>query len=946
MGAGVYSPQEAGEGPSIFGVAKAIGSKIRDAAQEAKEEREKADKEGVQVKKGSLFKSALGNKFNPIKSKKSKANWNKQFSWNQKKADKPSSVNGQPTGGGGSGQRSGGEKLKNFIAGGFSAILKDTTQMVSKLNNLNTLSNDNVAAAQRSSDTLTIIKETLTTQTDLRRKAVESAKFAQSEKQLERTKDTAGLFSNKKTDGGGDKKSDEPGGGPDWLNWLLGPLQALDFIPDKWFQKLNPFKKPKVTTGGTPSGPRMPGTRPRVTTSGGATAPKVPGVKPSTPRVGGRAGGGLLGAVALPLAQLFEPQILDGISGLHDGLGVGLGKLSDDEIKKKYEEEKKRVESIESGPFGGLFGNLFVPEMRDFSELPMLTREMEKRKLSLSEGGIVDNPTETNLYPGDQVIPLDSKVGRELTGDAQDAQTNKDLMAIPFKTVGASILGISNRMLKATDTGIAGDMVRQDIAKLSRDFGIANVLTTTSLGKAQFGTSNTEEKSKNFLQKLLEKVGFNFGDSGDSGAGNGGGNNNPTPPDIENTQVKNEVDLGANTHPDVGFTPGQQFGARQGAHRGSDIGTGGQKGYYVALKKSGTVVNNSSDATSGNWVGIDVGNGTEYRFMHLAQKSPLKVGDPYNGQTIGEIGNTGRSSGEHLHFEKLVNGTHVDPKDDAKSLLSIGKELQVNFSPPNTRQPPAQRPSSNARGGNVAAIAMGTNDLGVDSSIPQRNTQRIVKYVKEKGYNPVVIPPFNEGKFKKPREGVLRGARLAGAPVVNMSGKPVDQYGHNSKSDRQRLGRMFKESLLVGDSNAVGIKYFSPKSRLIGGVGKDTDSIWLDVKNSGLKSIVPPKKNPSTPSPSPSGGRSPAPARPAQPATPSRTPPRTPQAAATVPSTPQVNLGQGGASQSGELNSIVVQAPAQQKINTAGTSGTFGSPVQAGYTSSVTFSDFLYEDLV
>ncbi len=111
-------------------------------------------------------------------------------------------------------------------------------------------------------------------------------------------------------------------------------------------------------------------------------------------------------------------------------------------------------------------------------------------------------------------------------------------------------------------------------------------------------------------------------------------------------------------------------------HSGVDIGTSGKKGYYVALKADGKVTVNQYGSAAGNMLFIKVGN-LEYVFMHLARKSNLKVGESYTaGTPIGEIGNTGRSYGEHLHFEVRPAGggagTGVDP-NSYLNMLEIGK---------------------------------------------------------------------------------------------------------------------------------------------------------------------------------------------------------------------------------------------------------------------------------
>jgi len=121
-------------------------------------------------------------------------------------------------------------------------------------------------------------------------------------------------------------------------------------------------------------------------------------------------------------------------------------------------------------------------------------------------------------------------------------------------------------------------------------------------------------------------------------------------------------------------------------HHGIDIAPAGP-GYYVALKLSGTVDYIGFDAGGyGNFVDIKSEN-TIYRFAHLA-KVFVKSGQSYNGQTIGEIGSTGGSTGIHLHFEVRPGGKNsIDPRPYL-GLLSIGKTItgipgQFNLAPGN-----------------------------------------------------------------------------------------------------------------------------------------------------------------------------------------------------------------------------------------------------------------------
>jgi len=64
----------------------------------------------------------------------------------------------------------------------------------------------------------------------------------------------------------------------------------------------------------------------------------------------------------------------------------------------------------------------------------------------------------------------------------------------------------------------------------------------------------------------------------------------------------------------------------------------------------------------GNLVEIDHGNGYITRYGHN-EKILVKVGDRVRkGQAISLIGSTGRSTGPHVHFEVVLNGTVVNPE--------------------------------------------------------------------------------------------------------------------------------------------------------------------------------------------------------------------------------------------------------------------------------------------
>ena len=108
------------------------------------------------------------------------------------------------------------------------------------------------------------------------------------------------------------------------------------------------------------------------------------------------------------------------------------------------------------------------------------------------------------------------------------------------------------------------------------------------------------------------------------------------------------------------FTRTSGFGSRWGRqHKGIDLAV--SVGTTVYAADGGTVVEAQYSGSYGNVVMIDHQNGQETRYAHNS-KLLVKKGDKvYQGQPIAKSGNTGRSTGPHVHFEIRFNGEPRNP---------------------------------------------------------------------------------------------------------------------------------------------------------------------------------------------------------------------------------------------------------------------------------------------
>lgn len=107
-------------------------------------------------------------------------------------------------------------------------------------------------------------------------------------------------------------------------------------------------------------------------------------------------------------------------------------------------------------------------------------------------------------------------------------------------------------------------------------------------------------------------------------------------------------------------------------HAGLDFA--GPVGAPVYAAANGTVRFAGYNHGYGNIVEVDHGNGLTTRYAHMSRFRTAVGQTVEAGQIIGAIGNTGRSTGPHLHFEVRVHGRPVNPRPFLEKALNVQQE--------------------------------------------------------------------------------------------------------------------------------------------------------------------------------------------------------------------------------------------------------------------------------
>jgi murein DD-endopeptidase MepM/ murein hydrolase activator NlpD len=142
-----------------------------------------------------------------------------------------------------------------------------------------------------------------------------------------------------------------------------------------------------------------------------------------------------------------------------------------------------------------------------------------------------------------------------------------------------------------------------------------------------------------------------------------------------------------------------------------------------------------NDVGYGNFVEVTHAQGVITKYAHLDQILVSKDDKVGKGSLIGTVGNTGRSTGSHLHFEVLVNNTPVDP-------MSVISPYPVK---PNASSLGMYQASVSAKCANLKLIVNDVNSplmkeclsrggMPVDQIIMAKRTKEFAKAQKETGF--------------------------------------------------------------------------------------------------------------------------------------------------------------------------------------------------------------------
>jgi murein DD-endopeptidase MepM/ murein hydrolase activator NlpD len=217
---------------------------------------------------------------------------------------------------------------------------------------------------------------------------------------------------------------------------------------------------------------------------------------------------------------------------------------------------------------------------------------------------------------------------------------------IPYETKTVSDSSLYVSQMKTTQKGKPGI----SRATIRVDYINGQEVDRTTLKEEEIQAPVTEiiaRGTKELPTSPVTPSGGASGGGGNGGSGGGGG--------------ANKVAASGFMIPVSGYRISSTYGPRWGGmHSGLDMAC--SYGTPIKASKAGTVVTAGWTGGYGYMIEIDHGGGVRTRYAHCS-KLFANVGQKVSqGTVIAQVGSTGKSTGNHLHFEIRINGAAVNPQ--------------------------------------------------------------------------------------------------------------------------------------------------------------------------------------------------------------------------------------------------------------------------------------------
>lgn len=116
-------------------------------------------------------------------------------------------------------------------------------------------------------------------------------------------------------------------------------------------------------------------------------------------------------------------------------------------------------------------------------------------------------------------------------------------------------------------------------------------------------------------------------------------------------------------------------------HNGIDLAA--TTGTNIYAPADGVIVGIDENPVSGRFVTLDHGDGVQTVYAHLHGVPAVPLGTPVRrGQRFASVGNTGRSTGPHLHYMLTLDGVPIDPVTYEGSDAPPARSRAVAHAPP------------------------------------------------------------------------------------------------------------------------------------------------------------------------------------------------------------------------------------------------------------------------